>query len=101
RRDRTSGKGGIWSSGQLRLLQNWPDAPLVLSRHEGITLMTTKKTIAALWIAPADYDRAVALSDDGMPATYEMWRSKVDKLVRELPADIEVVRVEADPDEVA
>jgi len=63
--------------------------------------MEKRQILAILWIAPADYDRAVALSEDGMPATYEAWRKKVDKFATETPAGVEVVKVEADPDEVA
>jgi hypothetical protein len=60
-----------------------------------------RQVIGLLWIAAADYDRAVALSEDGMPATYEDWRKKMDRLIAGLPADIEVMKIEADPDEVA
>lgn len=63
--------------------------------------MAKRRVVSILWIAPADYDRAVALSEDGMPATYEAWRQKVDKLVSDPPAGIDVLRIEADPDEVA
>jgi hypothetical protein len=59
------------------------------------------QVVGILWIAQADYDRAVVLSEDGMPATYEDWRKKIDKVVAGLPAGIKVIRIEADPDEVA
>lgn len=63
--------------------------------------MKQRQVLAILWIAPADYDRAVALSEDGMPATYEAWREKIDDLIRGLSADIDVMKIKADPDEVA
>jgi len=63
--------------------------------------MARIQVVGILWIRKTDYDRAVALSEDGMPATYEDWRKKIDGLMRSLPADIKVVRIEADPDEVA
>lgn len=63
--------------------------------------MARIQVVGILWIRKTDYDRAVALSEDGMPATYEDWREKIDDLMRSLPADIKVMRIEADPDKVA
>lgn len=63
--------------------------------------MSKLQVAGVLWIRPADYDRAVALSEDGMPATYEDWRKKIDRLIGQLPAGIKVMKIEADPDEVA
>jgi len=63
--------------------------------------MIRNKQAGVLWLTPANYDRAVALSDDGMPASYEAWREKIDRVIGGLPAGVEVVRVEVDPDEVA
>lgn len=59
------------------------------------------KTVGVIWLSPANYDRAVALSEDGMPATYEAWREKIDKLIAQLPPGIRVLKVEVEPDEVA
>lgn len=63
--------------------------------------MARIQVVGILWIRKTDYDRAVALSEDGMPATYEDWRKKMDGLIGSLPADTEIMRIEADPDEVA
>lgn len=63
--------------------------------------MAPKKQIALLWFTPANYERALALSDEPMQPTYKAWREKVDRGMRDLPADVEVVKVEADPDEIA
>lgn len=49
----------------------------------------------------ADYERAKALSDDEMPDTYADWQEKFRELFRALPAGAKIVKIEADPDEVA
>lgn len=49
----------------------------------------------------ADYERAVALSEDDMPDTYAEWQEKFRQIYRALPAGATIVKIEADPDEVA
>lgn len=49
----------------------------------------------------ADYERAKALSDDEMPETYADWQESFRKVSRSLPAGAHVIKIEADPDEVA
>ena len=63
--------------------------------------MQENRSLVVLWLTRANYDRAVALSEDVLPASYELWRARIDAVLAGLPAGVDVVRIEADPDEVA
>lgn len=49
----------------------------------------------------ADYERAKALSDDEMFETYARWQEEFRMALRAIPAGAIVVKIVADPDEVA
>jgi len=49
----------------------------------------------------ANYERAVALSDDEMPKTFAEWQEKVRIIKRSVPPGAIIIDIEADPDEVA
>ncbi len=49
----------------------------------------------------ADYQRARALSEDEMPETFALWQEKFRELYRAIPAGAIIVKIVADPDEVA
>ncbi len=49
----------------------------------------------------ANYERAKALSDDEMPETYSGWQEKFREIFHMIPPGAKIVKVEANPDEVA
>jgi hypothetical protein len=49
----------------------------------------------------ADYQRALELSKDAMPATFRAWQQQLTKAKRGLPPGAVIIEIEADPDEVA
>ena len=57
--------------------------------------------VPILFWAEADYERAVALSDDEMPETYAAWQKYFRAVESSLPPGAIVFHVKCDPDEVA
>jgi hypothetical protein len=48
-----------------------------------------------------DYERAKELADDDMMETWEGWKKQFRAVLRGVPPGAIIVRIEADPDEVA
>lgn len=55
--------------------------------------------VGILWFTMENYARAVAMSEDPMPKTYEEWHYKMEKTIRYLAPYVPIIKVEVEPEE--